>query len=99
MMTINTPPVELESPFFKNDAGNWVINDYEVVMQGITEEDAVSFYYNLVEPVLDIRRKSYPPMEDYLDGVVKSDPVQISKYISECQDIKTANPLPIYGVE
>jgi hypothetical protein len=38
------------------------------------------------------RKESYPPMEDYLDGVVKGDQAQIDKYISDCLAIKEKFP-------
>jgi len=34
------------------------------------------------------RASEYPPMTDYLDGIVKGDQVQIAKYIADCQAIK-----------
>ncbi len=38
------------------------------------------------------RKESYPPMEDYLDGIVKGDQAQIDKYISDCLAIKEKFP-------
>jgi hypothetical protein len=38
------------------------------------------------------RVMEYPPMTDYLDGVVKGDQVQIDKYIADCQAIKAKYP-------
>jgi hypothetical protein len=38
------------------------------------------------------RQAEYPPMTDYLDGVVKGDQVQIAKYISDCQAVKAKYP-------
>jgi len=38
------------------------------------------------------RAAEYPPYTDYLDGVVKGDQVQIAKYISDCQAVKTKYP-------
>jgi hypothetical protein len=34
------------------------------------------------------RAAEYPPMTDYLDGVVKGDQAQIDKYIADCQAVK-----------
>ena len=34
----------------------------------------------------------YPPMIDYLDGVVKGDQVQIDKYIADCRAVKAKYP-------
>ena len=38
------------------------------------------------------RAKEYPPMEDYLDGVVKGDQAQIDKYIADCLAVKDKYP-------
>jgi hypothetical protein len=40
------------------------------------------------------RAQEYPPMTDYLDGVVKNDQAQIDKYIADCQAVKTRYPKP-----
>jgi len=38
------------------------------------------------------RKAEYPPMTDYLDGIVKGDQAQIDKYISDCLAIKEKYP-------
>ena len=38
------------------------------------------------------RAAEYPPMADYLDGVVKGDQAQIDKYIADCQAVKAKYP-------
>jgi hypothetical protein len=38
------------------------------------------------------RAAEYPPMTDYLDGVVKGDQAQIDKYIADCQAVKAKYP-------
>jgi hypothetical protein len=40
------------------------------------------------------RVKEYPPITDYLDGVVKGDQEQIDAYIAACQAVKTKYPKP-----
>ena len=40
------------------------------------------------------RANEYPPILDYIDGVVKGDQAQIDKYISDCQAIKLKYPKP-----
>jgi hypothetical protein len=42
----------------------------------------------------DKRRAEYPPIEDYLDGVVKGDQAQIDAYIAACQAVKAKYPKP-----
>lgn len=38
------------------------------------------------------RQAEYPPMTDYLDGIVKGDTEQINKYIAECKAVKAKYP-------
>ena len=38
------------------------------------------------------RQVEYPPITDYLDGIVKGDQAQIAKYIADCQAVKTKYP-------
>jgi hypothetical protein len=38
------------------------------------------------------RAAEYPPITDYIDGVVKGDQAQIDKYISDCLAVKTKYP-------
>ena len=38
------------------------------------------------------RKPEYPPMQDYLDGIVKGDQSQIDKYIADCLAVKEKYP-------
>lgn len=38
------------------------------------------------------RAAEYPPITDYLDGIVKGDQAQIEKYIADCQAVKAKYP-------
>ncbi len=38
------------------------------------------------------RITEYPPITDYLDGVVKGDQAQIDKYIADCLAVKAKYP-------
>jgi hypothetical protein len=38
------------------------------------------------------RAAAYPPITDYLDGVVKGDQAQIDKYIADCLAVKATYP-------
>jgi len=44
--------------------------------------------------VQELRSKEYPPITDYLDGIVKSDQAQIDAYIAACQAVKLKYPKP-----
>tara|TARA_R110000823_G_scaffold7055_12_gene26163 strand:+ start:498 stop:785 length:288 start_codon:yes stop_codon:yes gene_type:complete len=68
-----------------NDAfdanGNPVAYD-EVVVQAYIDANAYK----------SKRIAEYPPITDYLDGVVKGDQAQIDKYIADCQAVKAKYP-------
>ena len=38
------------------------------------------------------RAAEYPPITDYIDGVVKNDQAQIDKYIADCLAVKAKFP-------
>jgi len=49
----------------------------------------------LFEPTYaDKRKAEYPPMEEYLDAVVKGDQEAIDAYIAACQAVKAKYPKP-----
>lgn len=47
-----------------------------------------------VKTYSQLRIEEYPPMSDYLDGVVKGDQAQIDKYIADCLAVKAKYPKP-----
>lgn len=51
-------------------------------------------YDELLQTVLDLRANEYPPMSDYLDGIVKGDQAQVDKYIADCLAVKAKYPKP-----
>ena len=40
------------------------------------------------------RANAYPPANDYLDGIVKGDAVQVQAYIAACLAVKAKYPKP-----
>ena len=38
------------------------------------------------------RAREYPPITDYIDGIVKGDQAQIDKYIADCLAVKVKYP-------
>ena len=64
-----------------DNAGNAV--EYDLV--------AVQAYIDSHEYIAK-RQAEYPPITDYLDGVVKGDKAQIDKYIADCLAVKTKYP-------
>lgn len=46
------------------------------------------------EQYATLRRKAYPPVEDYLDGIVKGDDLQVQRYLHACRAVKAQYPKP-----
>ena len=63
------------------------ISQREVDIAAAEAEQAATGYINQ-------RQSEYPPIEDYLDGIVKGDTAQVDKYISDCLAVKTKYPKP-----
>jgi len=59
----------------------------------ITDEEAEALRPQPAELTYAQKRAAeYPPMTDYLDGVVKANQAQIDKYIADCQAVKAKYP-------
>ena len=55
------------------------------------DKDAVQAYVD-AHAYIAKRASEYPPITDYIDGVVKGDQVQIDKYIADCLAVKAKYP-------
>lgn len=40
------------------------------------------------------RKVLYPPIEDYIDGMVKGDDAQVAEYKAKCLAVKKQHPMP-----
>lgn len=78
----HTKNVKEDTPQFIND--EWV-QVWEVTPASNAE---------ILQRILDLRASEYPPMSDYVDGVVKGDQAQIDKYIADCLAVKAKYPKP-----
>lgn len=81
-----TKPPKEKAGFTRHfDGGAWVYREIP-----IPEPDQVP------EPLTyaQLRAMEYPPMSDYLDGIVKNDQAQIDKYIADCLAVKAKYPKP-----
>jgi len=58
----------------------------------ITDEEAESLRPKSELTYAQKRAAEYPPMTDYLDGIVKGDQEQIAKYIADCLAVKAQYP-------
>lgn len=61
-------------------------------MQAAAQDEALRQQRFDALPYADKRALEYPPITDYLDGVVKGDQAQIDKYISDCLAVKAKYP-------
>ena len=86
-----------ENPYTTKTLGNAEfftkiqMNDLQVVDESYTDQEYMD-QLELQKPYDERRRKSYPPMTDYLDGIVKNDKKQINQYISDCLAVKARYP-------
>jgi hypothetical protein len=55
------------------------------------DETAVQAYID-AHAYIAKRQAEYPPMTDWIDGMVKGDQAQINKYIADCQAVKAKYP-------
>lgn len=51
-------------------------------------------YEEHLSRVLEARAAEYPPVSDYLDGIVKGDQAQVQAYIDACLAVKLKYPKP-----
>ena len=78
------------------------LNPSVVTVRGETAYDAdgneVAYDKDAVQAYVDAhayiakRASEFPPITDYIDGVVKGDQVQIDKYIADCLAVKAKYP-------
>ena len=55
------------------------------------DKDAVQAYVD-AHAYIAKRAAEFPPITDYIDGVVKGDQAQIDKYIADCLAVKAKFP-------
>jgi hypothetical protein len=67
-------------------------SDFGVTWNQIQEEVSRLKQLEIAEAYKAKRQAEYPPITDYLDGVVKGDQAQIDKYIADCLAVKTKYP-------
>lgn len=76
----------------------WTRNGYEdlteeEVAQRLIDE-AASIAYRNANQYKESRQEEYPPMADYIDGIVKGDQAQVQAYIDACLAVKAKYPKP-----
>ena len=76
----------------------WTRNGYE----DLTEEEVAQYLLDEAASIADrianqyqeSRQAEYPPMADYIDGIVKGDQAQVQAYIDACLAVKAKYPKP-----
>jgi hypothetical protein len=59
----------------------------------ITDEQAEAMRPVIPPPTYaQLRAAAYPPIADYLDGIVKGDTAQVNAYIAACLAVKALHP-------
>jgi hypothetical protein len=71
-----------------------VVEDDFHVSIGWNHQNGAFVNPNSEPPVTYFQKRAleYPPITDYLDGVVKGDQAQIQKYIDDCLAVKAKYP-------
>lgn len=67
------------------------------------QEELISLVEANIKPVepepeksyAELRAAEYPPIEDYIDGIVKGDTAQVQAYIDACLAVKAKYPKPL----
>lgn len=66
----------------------------EVEAQSIRDREELNRYNEYMSSLTykEKRQSEYPPIEDYLDGIVKGDTQQVQNYIDACLAVKAKYP-------
>ena len=82
----------------KHELDNDEVLNNPITGQPFTEEERYGFYVGLAQwnatKYQRDRKNEYPPIEDYIDGIVKDDQEQIDEYIAKCLAVKAKYPKP-----
>ena len=73
-------------------AAGYAIEDIEVKFVDEAQWNQIKADDTPVPGYRDLRAREYPPIADYLDGIVKGDQAQIDKYIADCLAVKAKYP-------
>ena len=60
----------------------------------VLEAEALRIAAQVPASYADLRRAAYPPMTDFIDGMVKEDAAQVQAYKDACIAVKLQYPKP-----
>jgi hypothetical protein len=67
--------------------------DYANYLKWVADGNTATAADAIPDPTYQENRVAeYPPVADYLDGIVKADDLQVQKYIDDCQAVKDKYP-------
>jgi hypothetical protein len=93
----NNTVIQLSETIFEVHSDLQWVDANEDCQVGYTYNDEVFSNTNpspVVRTYAENRAREYPPITDYLDGIVKNDQAQIDAYIEACQAVKNKYPKP-----
>jgi hypothetical protein len=64
----------------------------ELTAEEVAELEALNTTHLTSLTYAQKRQAEYPPITEYIDGVVKGDQAQIAKYIADCLAVKAKYP-------
>jgi hypothetical protein len=64
----------------------------ETVEIELTAEEIAALPVPITPSYAQLRAAEYPPMTDYIDGVVKGDQTQMDAYVAACLAVKAKYP-------
>lgn len=76
-------------------ADNWIASDTANIGD-IYQDGQFTTPDTVVDPEAykEQRAREYPPMSDYLDGIVKGNTAQVKAYVDACLAVKAKYPKP-----
>ena len=94
-ITLSNELVSYEDFLAKHEAeilpeGSVKVADEEAIAISAAQSEA----NKNARPYTEKRASEYPPMVDYLDGIVKGDAAQVQRYIDACLAVKLKYPKP-----
>lgn len=74
---------------------NFKIYDYNVVDGQLVKKTDDDYQLEYEQELVRYNRShEYPPITDYIDGIVKGDEAQVQAYIDACLNVKAKYPKP-----
>ena len=84
-----TPPSDWVGDKYRMQGGDWIDMTPEREAAQQAAQQAAE-----LDRVRAQRAAEYPPMADYIDGIVKGDQAQVQAYIDACLAVKAKYPKP-----